>query len=164
MCYFFAYLEIILGIDPGYATCGFSLLRKEKTHIEVIDYGVITTYKNDNFSLRLKSLGGDIQHLLDTYSPSVLAMEKIFWGANVDNAVRVCEARGVIEFLCAQKDMKILEYSPTQVKSKLVGYGQAPKFQLQNILKMRLKLPSLPTPDDAADSLAIALIAAEELS
>lgn len=153
----------ILGIDPGYGTCGFAVLKKNSLQVEVIDYGVITTEKNFSFQERLVQLGSDIEDLLNQYKPSILAIEKLFWGANVDNAIKVAEARGVIEFLCAKKNMTIMEYSPTEVKSKLVGHGQAPKFQLQNLLKIRLNLDTIPQPDDAADSLAIALIAAEEI-
>lgn len=153
----------ILGIDPGYGTCGFAIITKKNNGIEVINYGVITTDKKFSFQDRLVQLGNDIQEIITQYNPSVLGIEKLFWGANVDNAIRVAEARGVIEFLCAKNSMKIMEYSPTEVKSKLVGHGQAPKFQLQNMLKMRLNLSEIPQPDDAADSLAIALITAEEI-
>lgn len=155
--------KIILGIDPGYGTCGFAVIKKEKSQVVVLNYGVITTDKKYSFQERLVHLGGDITEIINQYSPNILAIEKLFWGANVDNAIRVAEARGVIEFLCTKKGLKTLEYSPTEVKSKLVGHGQAPKFQLQNILQMRLNLPQIPQPDDAADALAIALIAAEEL-
>ena len=87
----------------------------------------------------------------------------MFWGHNVDNAICIAEARGVIEFLSRKAQCEIVEYSPTEVKSRIVGHGKAEKFQVQNILKLRLNLTKLPQPDDAADALAIALLASEEI-
>jgi len=157
---------IILGIDPGYDRCGFALLQKKSSTsgFEVLDFGVITTQKKDIFQDRLCDLGNDIVAIIQKYSPTVLAIEKMFWGQNVNNAIRVAEARGVIEFLCRKSGCEIVEYSPTEIKSKLVGHGQAEKFQVQNVLQMRLGLQSVPQPDDAADALAIALLASEELN
>ena len=155
-------MSTFLGIDPGYGTVGFSVVEKTDTGFSVLNYGVITTEKGLEFADRLCAVADDITSLLDEYKPNVLAIEKLFWGANVDNAKRVAEARGVIEMLCRKRGMRIVEYAPTEVKSKLVGHGKAPKFQLQNMLKMRLGLSEIPQPDDAADALAIALIAVEE--
>ncbi|HID92447.1 TPA: crossover junction endodeoxyribonuclease RuvC [Candidatus Gracilibacteria bacterium] len=156
---------IILGIDPGYDRCGFALLSKNisTSEFEVLDFGVITTNKNDIFQDRLCDLGNDISDIINKYSPTILAIEKMFWGANVNNAIRVAEARGVIEFLCRKSGCEIVEYAPTEIKSKLVGHGRAEKFQVQNVLQMRLGLQNIPQPDDAADALAIALLASEEM-
>ncbi len=156
---------IILGIDPGYDRCGFAIITKKSStsSFEVLDFGVITTNKNDIFQDRLCDLGNDISDIIKKYSPNILAIEKMFWGQNVNNAIRVAEARGVIEFLCRKSGCEIVEYAPTEIKSKLVGYGQAEKFQVQNVLKLRLHLSEIPQPDDAADALAIALLASEEI-
>jgi len=153
---------IFLGIDPGYGTCGFGVLQKKNTQVSVLDYGVITTDAGLDFSDRLCEVAEGIEELLHKYSPTVLSLERLFWGANVDNAIRVAEARGVIEYLCRKQGLHIMEYSPNEVKSKLVGHGKAPKFQLQNIITMRLGLKSPPQPDDAADGLCLAFLAQEE--
>jgi len=155
----------ILGIDPGYDRCGFAIIEKKSStsQFEVLDFGVITTNKNDIFQDRLCDIADDISEIIVKYSPTILAIEKMFWGANVNNAIRVAEARGVIEMLCRKSGCEIVEYSPTEIKSKLVGHGQAEKFQVQNVLKLRLGLSEIPQPDDAADALAIALLASEEL-
>ena len=155
----------ILGIDPGYDRCGFAIIEKKSStsQFEVLDFGVITTNKNDIFQDRLCDIADDISEIIVKYSPTILAIEKMFWGANVNNAIRVAEARGVIEMLCRKSGCEIVEYAPTEIKSKLVGHGQAEKFQVQNVLKLRLGLSELPQPDDAADALAIALLASEEL-
>ena len=156
-------MTTILGIDPGYATCGFAIITKDQQKISVENFGVIETTPQYSFQERLCLLGDDFSEILKKYQPDILAIEKLFWGANVDNAIRVAEARGVMEFLAKKNGLKTAEYAPTEVKSRLVGHGQAPKFQVQNILKMRLQLEKIPQPDDAADALGIALICAEEL-
>lgn len=156
-------MTTILGIDPGYATIGFAIVQKEKQSICVENFGVIETSSDFLFSQRLCDLAEDFEEILNKYSPDILAIEKLFWGANVDNAVKVAEARGVIEYLAKKSGLEIVEYAPTEVKSRLVGNGHAPKFQVQNILQMRLGLENIPQPDDAADALGIALICAEEL-
>lgn len=153
---------VYLGIDPGYGTCGFGVLQKKDQSITVLDAGVITTETGLDFSDRLCELAEGVITILENYNPDVLSIEKLFWGANVDNAVKVAEARGVIEYVCRKKGLSIVEYSPNEVKSKLVGYGHAPKFQLQNIITMRLGLSEIPKPDDAADALCIAFLACEE--
>jgi crossover junction endodeoxyribonuclease RuvC len=160
---FIIFMTTILGIDPGYGTIGFAIVQKEANKITAQNFGVIETSAEISFQERLCQLAQDFEELLHQYKPSILAIEKLFWGANVDNAIRVAEARGVMEYLAKKSGLEIFEYAPTEVKSKLVGHGKAPKFQVQNILKMRLGLEEIPTPDDAADALGIALICAEEL-
>jgi crossover junction endodeoxyribonuclease RuvC len=153
---------VFLGIDPGYATIGFSILKKENNIFTVLDYGVITTDATLDFGQRLCQLAEDFLEIVEKYYPEMVAMEKLFWGENVDNAIRVAEARGVMEYIIAKKGIALKEYAPTEIKSRLVGHGKAQKFQVQNIIKMRLQLSEIPKPDDAADALAIALVCAEE--
>jgi crossover junction endodeoxyribonuclease RuvC len=154
--------NICLGIDPGYATCGFSIIEKDTKNTIIHDYGVFCTEKNMLFADRLCLISNDIEIILNKYNPDILSIEKLFWGQNVNNAIKVAEVRGVIQMLSRKRGMKIYEYSPNEIKSKLVGHGKAKKFQLQNMLKIKLKLDEIPTPDDAADALAVALIALEE--
>lgn len=152
----------ILGIDPGYATIGFAVLQKNAQSMQVQDYGILTTEKNIPFGQRLCQLAEDFSELLHIHKPNIVAMEKLFWGENVDNAIRVAEARGIMEYLVAKNGIDLKEYAPTEIKSRLVGHGKAQKFQVQTIIKLRLKLEEIPKPDDAADALAIALVCAEE--
>ncbi len=154
----------ILGIDPGYATIGFAVIEKTGQSIQIIDFGVITTSSKLLFPERLKNIAEDISQIIKNFSPDCMAIEKLFWGANVDNAIRVAESRGVIVLQSALYHLPLHEFSPNEVKSQLVGNGKAPKFQIQNILKMRLGLQEIPKPDDAADALAIALVASEMMS
>lgn len=155
--------KTILGIDPGIATIGFGIIRKENTQIIVEDFGVITTPAGMEIGERLHIIEEDIAHILSMHLIDFVCIEKLFWGANVTNALQVAQARGIIVHQIWKNKIPMKEFAPNEIKSQIVGYGKAPKIQVQNVLKMRLSLPSLPTPDDAADALALALLGSEEI-
>lgn len=154
---------IILGIDPGTATTGFGLIEfagKNKNlgkKIRYIDCGVILTHKEHSDEKRLSDLWDGMNFLIKKYHPDVLAVEKLFFTKNVTTAMTVSQARGVILLAGAQHQLEITEFTPMQVKMALTGYGRADKKQLQKMVKFYLELPALPTPDDAADALCIAI-------
>ena len=148
---------IILGIDPGLAIVGFGVLDKQKNKTEVIDYGVITTPKEDRLPTRLEKIYKGMCELIDKYKPEQVALEELFFNTNITTGIAVAEARGVILLACINKGCKLFEYTPLQIKQALTGNGRADKHQVQFMVKAILKLNSIPKPDDAADGLAAAL-------
>ena len=148
---------IILGIDPGLAIVGFGVLEKQKSRTEVIDYGVITTPKEDTLPIRLEKIYKGMCALIDKYKPDHVAVEELFFNTNITTGIAVAEARGVILLACINKGCKLFEYTPLQIKQALTGNGRADKHQVQFMVKAILKLNSIPKPDDAADGLAAAL-------
>ena len=154
-------MSLILGIDPGFATIGFGFLNKEKDKLTLVDYGIISTEPHQEFPERLSQISQDLSSLLNKYKPSVCAIEKLFFAKNTKTALDVAQARGVIlETLNRDKSRlagQIFEYTPLQVKNALVGYGHADKNQIQQMVKIILKLNHIPSPDDAADAIAIAI-------
>jgi crossover junction endodeoxyribonuclease RuvC len=147
----------ILGIDPGFSRVGFGIIEFVHREWEMIDYGVITTSPEDEFSVRLLQVYEDISALLDEYQPTALALEQLFFMQNVTNGIQVAEARGVITLAAVQHDVFLYEYAPNEIKCTITGYGQADKTQMQKMVQTLLRLPSIPKPDDAADALAVAL-------
>lgn len=147
----------VLGFDPGYGTLGFGVIDKEGNRYRVISYGTIVTPKSDTFSDRLHYIGEQIELIIDKFVPDEIAIEELFFQKNVKTAIKVAEARGVILYISSQKCKKIYEYTPLEVKQSITGYGKAEKKQIQEMLKILLKLDKIPKPDDAADALAIAL-------
>jgi len=147
---------IILGIDPGYAIVGFGLIDSSKNNA-VIDYGVITTPKEDSIAVRLKTIEDGLVYLINKYKPDVLAIEELFYFKNQKTVIPVAEARGVIVLTCQKLIGQIFEYTPLQIKQALTGVGRAEKAQVQFMVKTILGLKSIPKPDDAADALAVAL-------
>jgi len=148
---------IILGIDPGLAIVGFGVLEKDKNKVSVIDYGVITTPKEDTLPIRLEKIYKGMCELIDHYKPDQVAVEELFFNTNITTGIAVAEARGVILLACINKGCKLYEYTPLQIKQALTGNGRADKHQVQFMVKAILKLNAIPKPDDAADGLAAAL-------
>ncbi len=147
---------IILGIDPGLATTGYAFI-KNGARLEAIDYGVISTSSQQEFPIRLKFIYQSLNKLIKRYQPDVLVAEQLFFCKNVKTALLVGQARGVILLTAILNKLPVYEFTPLQVKQSVCGYGRAEKSQIQSMVKILLKLKSIPKPDDAADALAIAL-------
>lgn len=151
----------ILGIDPGLAIVGYGIIDCEKGNYKVVDYGVITTPKEEKTPARLHMIYDSLSALIDKYKPDCMAVEELFFTKNVTTGIAVAEARGVI-LLCATHRLgHIFEYTPNQIKEALTGYGKATKTQIQFMVTRLLKLDKIPRPDDAADALAVALTQAQ---
>lgn len=147
----------VLGIDPGLATVGYGFLEKKGEIVEAQDYGYISTSPDFDLSQRLLIIYKSVKLLIDRFSPDVLAVEKLFFCKNTGTALQVGEARGAIFTAAAEKEIPIREYTPLQVKQAVAGYGRAKKKQVQEMVCLLLKLPQVPSPDDTADALAVAL-------
>lgn len=149
---------VILGIDPGLATLGFGVIRKDENgRCEVLDYGVVTTPKEESLPTRLVLLEDGINQILKKYHPDQIAMEELFFSKNITTGIAVAHARGVALLACVKYCPYLFEYTPMQIKQALTGYGKAEKAQIQQVVTTMLRLEKIPKPDDAADALAIAL-------
>ncbi len=148
---------IIIGIDPGLATVGFGVIRKEKDRITPVSYGCIRTSSEKQNPQRLLEIYNELNILFEKYAPSEVAVEKLFFTNNITSAMGVSEARGVIFLAAQQRNIPIIEYTPKQVKQAITGSGSADKKQMQEMIKKLLSLDEVPKPDDAADALSIAL-------
>jgi len=151
---------VTLGIDPGTAILGFGVIRGD-TDPQLIDVGVIETDSKAAMPDRLVILHAETARLIERYRPDVMAIEQLFFARNVTTAIAVGQARGVVLLAAAQAGVPVAEYSPSEVKFAVVGYGKADKRQMQEMVKLILNLPEIPHPDDAADALAIALCHAQ---
>lgn len=152
---------VILGIDPGYAIVGYGLVNSEKGNFSVIDYGVITTPKEEAMPTRLAMIGDAMTKLIEKYKPDCVAVEELFFSNNQKTAINVAQARGVIVLTAINHCGKLYEYTPMQIKQAMTGWGKADKTQIQAMVTRLLKLKSIPKPDDAADALAVALTHAQ---
>lgn len=148
---------IIIGIDPGLATVGFGVIRKEEDIITPVSYGCIRTSAEKQTPERLLEIYEEVNELFVKYSPSAVAVERLFFNNNVTNAMSVSEARGVILLAAQQNNIPVYEYTPNRIKQSITGSGRADKKQMQEMIKRLLNLDELPQPDDAADGLSIAL-------
>ena len=150
--------ERILGIDPGFGRIGFGVIeRKGNGDWKVVGYGCIETSQEREFIDRLDDLHKILQKVITKYNPTRAAVEDLFFYKNVKTAIKVGQARGVILLTLRQANLPVDEFTPLQVKQTVVGYGRAEKRQVQEMLKITLKMKEKPKQDDAADALAVAL-------
>lgn len=155
--------QIILGIDPGLATTGYGIIIKKNNNLSVINCGVISTEAKLQFAQRLEKIHQELNKIIKKYKPDVISIEELFFAKNVKTALLVGQARGVVMLTAMRAKVEIYEYTPLQVKQALTGYGRADKNQIQQMVKVLLKLKEIPKPDDAADALAVAICCANSL-
>ena len=147
----------ILGIDPGTAIVGYSGIDVEKGKYKVLDYGCIYTDKDEDMPVRLEKIYDGLDNIIKLWNPSDMAIEELYFFKNQKTIVKVGQARGVITLVGQKNGMNIYSYTPLQVKMGIASYGRAEKKQIQEMVKIILKLDEIPKPDDAADALAIAI-------
>lgn len=148
---------VILGIDPGFAIVGFGLLRSERGRQALINCGAITTQAGLSLPTRLVQIEDDMKELLTTFRPDAIAIEELFFNNNITTGIGVAQARGVILASAERAGVPIFEYTPSEIKLAVTGYGKAEKRQVMAMTKRLLKLGATPKPDDAADAVAVAL-------
>ena len=156
--------KIIIGIDPGLADTGYGLIEKGKGgKITCLAYGSIKTKAGLPIAERLEILNIELEKIIKKYQPALAAVEELFFQNNAKTAITVGQARGVILLTCRKNKIPIAELTPLQVKQTISGYGRADKMQVQKMVKLLLNLKEIPRPDDAADALAIAISATNEI-
>lgn len=155
---------IILGIDPGLANTGFGVIVKDKTKLQMLDFGTIKTKAGLPDQQRLREIHQGLTQLIKKYHPATLAVEKLFFCKNVKTAIAVGQARGVIILTAGENNLQVVEFTPLQVKQALTSYGRASKQQIKVMVKVLLNLPTAPKSDDAADALAVAICCANSAS
>ncbi|MDO5018256.1 MAG: crossover junction endodeoxyribonuclease RuvC [Lagierella massiliensis] len=147
----------VLGIDPGIAIVGYSVLDYDNNRLKLIEYGCITTSSKSSLPDRLKFIDEEMSQIISEFRPEDMAIEELFFNKNVKTAITVAQARGVEVLSGIKNGLRVYEYTPLQVKQGIVGYGRAEKIQVQEAVKNILRLDHIPKPDDAADAIAIAI-------
>jgi crossover junction endodeoxyribonuclease RuvC len=149
---------LVIGIDPGTATTGYGLIRENLDgSLSLVEYGAIQTPPEMPMPQRLLELHHQLRHILLLHRPESAAVEKLFFHRNVTTAISVGQGRGVVLLALAEAGLDVAEYTPLQVKQAVAGYGGADKNQVQQMVRALLSLEHIPSPDDAADALAIAI-------
>ena len=149
---------LVIGIDPGTATTGYGLVEEnEDGSLTAVDYGVITTPADLPMPMRLLELYRQLKQILLLHRPHSGAVEKLFFHRNVTTAISVGQGRGVALLALGEAGLEVGEYTPLEIKQAVAGYGGAGKRQIQQMVQVLLGLESMPTPDDAADALAVAI-------
>lgn len=151
----------ILGIDPGLATIGIGLLEAhDRTTLVPIEWLTIETAAGLALPTRLHEIQSDLLNYIQQHKPELVVIEKLYFTTNVKTAIDVAQARGAIVATIAAHGIPIIEPTPLQLKQAITGDGTADKLQVQDMVKRMLALTVIPTPDDAADGLALAIYGA----
>jgi crossover junction endodeoxyribonuclease RuvC len=151
---------IVLGIDPGTAALGYGILERRGGRLRSVDYGVVVTSANRSLPDRLNAVHIAVCDLIELHRPTIIGVERLFFSRNAQTAFAVGQARGVVLLAAAQHGVTVCEATPNEVKSAVAGYGAADKEQVARMVAVVLGMPDPPTPDDAADALAVAIWAA----
>jgi crossover junction endodeoxyribonuclease RuvC len=147
----------ILGIDPGTGILGFGIIELAGRNPAMVDAGVIRTPVKEDDAVRLETIFTELSDIIARTKPQVMSVEKLFFARNVTTAMTVAQARGVVLLCGRQAGLPIFEYTPMQIKQSVTGYGRADKKQIQEMVRVLLRLKEVPKPDDCADALAAAL-------
>ncbi len=147
----------VLGIDPGSETLGWGVVDGSGSKYALVDFGTVRSNPKDQFSKRLLNIYNGIAEIVAKHSPDVLSVEDTFYAVNVGVALKLGQVRGTMLLLAEQYGIEIAEYAPRLVKQTVVGYGNAEKHQVQEMVRLLLRMKTAPTPHDAADALAIAI-------
>ena len=147
----------VLGIDPGSETLGWGVVEGLGSRYELVGFGTVKSSPKQQFSKRLLNIYNGVAEIMAEHSPDILAVEDTFYAVNVGVALKLGQVRGLMLLLAEQRGLEIAEYAPRLVKQTVVGYGNAEKHQVQEMVKVLLRMKAVPTPHDAADALAVAI-------
>lgn len=147
----------VLGIDPGSETTGWGVIEGDARRYRLVEYGTLKAPARERFAARLLKMHRGVAELIERFSPQVCSVEESFFAVNPNTALKLGHVRGVILLAAESAGVEIAEYSPRLVKQTVVGYGAAEKQQVQEMIRVLLRLDSAPQPHDASDALALAV-------
>jgi crossover junction endodeoxyribonuclease RuvC len=147
----------VVGIDPGTAACGYGIVHESGGRLRAIAHGCWHTAAGERLELRLRTLFDGVAALIAEHAPDAVVLEESFVGADARFALSVGQARGAVLVAAASAGVACAEYAPARVKQSVCGYGRADKDQVGRMVKAILALPAVPTPNHAADALAVAI-------
>ena len=146
-------MTIILGIDPGTRVTGYGII----SEMSLVDFGCIRPPPSLPLNDRYLLIYEAVDHLISKHQPHAVSIETQFVYKNAQSALKLGMARGVVIVAAGRRQIPVYEYAPTKAKIAITGSGKASKMQVQKMVQLLFKLPSLPEPEDAADALALAL-------
>lgn len=149
-------MTLILGIDPGSRVTGFGVIRNVGARQEYVTSGCIRTTDKTSLAEKLDEIFTGVCQIIDEFSPTEVAIEKIFMARSAESALKLGQARGVAIVAAVNRGVPVYEYEARKIKQAVVGTGAAKKSQIQHMVQRLLALQGKPQ-QDAADALAIAL-------
>ena len=147
----------VLGIDPGSETTGWGVVEGDARRYGLVEFGTVRAAARERFAARLLKISDGVEALIERFRPDVCAVEEAFFAVNAKTALKLGQVRGVVLVAAERAGVEIAEYAPRLVKQTVVGYGAAEKQQVQEMVRVLLRLRAAPAPFDASDALAVAI-------
>ncbi len=147
----------IISVDPGFDRVGIAVLEKGKAKHTILFSECFNTKKKTEISERIFEVGKEVARVIKKYSPTALAIEKLYITNNQKTAMGVSEARGVIIYEAMRVGLSLYEYTPGEIKVAVTGYGKADKTMVMNMVPKLVELAQATTSDDELDAIAIGL-------
>ena len=153
----------VLGIDPGTIVMGYGVIESREDEITLIDCGALNCSGRSPIGERLSYLYGKLVDIITHYQPDEVAVEQPFMANNAKSALAIGRAQAIAILAAANNGIPTFEYTPTKVKQMVANYGASSKEQIQEMVKLQLRLAQVPQPSDAADALAVAICHLREI-
>ena len=147
----------VFGIDPGSVRTGYGCVDSDGTRHRLVTCGALSVARQTGLPDRLRAIHDGLLDQLRTFKPDCVAIESLFHAHNVKSALVLGHARGVAVLASVEAGVPLIEYSPSEIKMAVTGYGRAEKRQLQQMVQLLLGLDAPPSPHDASDALAVAI-------
>jgi len=149
----------VLAIDPGFGRCGVAVLNRENNTDTLVYSSCVVTRSSDAFPVRLKTVTDAVTELADRFSPSLIALERLYLSTNQKTAMQVAEVRGALISLAVNRGIPMVEYTPLQVKIAITGYGKSGKHEMMRMVPRLIKMEERKRLDDEYDAIAIGITA-----
>jgi crossover junction endodeoxyribonuclease RuvC len=147
----------VLGIDPGSETTGWGVVEGDARRYKLVGFGTVRANARERFAARLLKISAGVEALIERFRPDVCAVEEAFFAVNAKTALKLGHVRGVVLLAAERAGVEIAEYAPRLIKQTVVGYGAAEKRQVQEMVRVLLRLREAPQPFDASDALGAAI-------
>lgn len=145
---------IVIGIDPGSRHFGYGIV--DAKSMKLIDAGTLNISHIMKIPARLNSIYEALTEIVEVHKPTEMALEKVFVGKQIPSSFVLSYTRAIALLIAAQKSFPVYEYSSTEIKKALTGYGRAHKIQVKSMVKNFLSLNGRLS-YDCADALAVAI-------
>ncbi|KKS82531.1 MAG: Crossover junction endodeoxyribonuclease RuvC [Candidatus Wolfebacteria bacterium GW2011_GWC1_43_10] len=148
---------IILGIDPGSTRAGYGIIDFGPGIPRFVDGGIIKVSSQEK-NIRLVELEEQFKKILRNRHLDAAGIERLYFVKNLKTGLEVAQSRGVLILCLSKKKIPLYEWTPSEVKQAVTGYGSADKKSVEKMIRVILKIEDLKQPDDVYDALAVALV------
>lgn len=149
----------VLALDPGYDRLGVAVLERQEGKEVLLFSTCIETNRNDALVERLFHIGSAVETLIKDHQPDAVAIETLFFNANIKTAIGVAQARGIIIFLARKAGCTVYEFGPQEIKIAVTGYGKSDKSAVISMVKRLIVSAPEKALDDEYDAIAVGITA-----